>query len=56
MDSPATTSPVTYQVQMAAYNGQTVYLNRSALWQNGGTSGGYDATPVSTITAMEIAP
>ncbi|MDQ1343974.1 MAG: hypothetical protein QG650_694 [Patescibacteria group bacterium] len=53
MDSPTTTAPVTYEVQMAAYSGYSVYLNRSPAWQNAAASG-YDATPVSTITAMEI--
>lgn len=53
MDAPATTSPVTYDIQMAAYNGHTAYLNRNATWQNSIT-GGYDATPVSTFTVMEI--
>lgn len=53
MDSPNTTSAVTYDVQMAAYDTQTVYLNRNAAWQNS-IAGGYDATPVSTLTVMEI--
>lgn len=34
MDAPGTTGPVTYDVQMAAYDTQTVYLNRNAAWQN----------------------
>lgn len=55
MDAPSSTSPVTYEVQMAAYNNQTVYLNRSPTWQNSAVNG-YDATPVSTINVMEIAP
>ena len=46
--------PVTYKIQIAAFNGQTWYLNRSETYQNGG-SGGYDAVPLSTITLMEIA-
>lgn len=53
MDSPATTSAVTYEIQMAAYEGYTAYLNRNAAWQNSIT-GGYDATPVSSLTVMEI--
>lgn len=53
MDSPATTSPVTYDVQMAAYDANTVYLNRSVNWQ-ANAAAGYDATPVSTLTVMEI--
>lgn len=53
VDSPATASPVTYEIQMAAYAGQTVYLNRSHTWQSGAPSG-YDATPVSSLTVMEL--
>lgn len=53
MDSPNTTSAVTYDVQMAAYDANTVYLNRSPNWQ-ANAAGGYDATPVSTLTVMEI--
>ena len=45
---------VTYKIQVAAYSGQTWYLNRHAVYQNGG-AGGYDAVPLSTITLMEIA-
>lgn len=55
MDAPNSTAPVTYQIQMASYDGHTVFLNRSPTWQNGPASG-YDATPVSTINVMEIAP
>jgi len=54
VDRPNTTDPVTYYLKMAAYNGQTVYLNRSRTWQNGG-SGGYDAVPSSNIRVMEVA-
>ena len=46
--------PVTYKIQVAAYEAQTWYLNRNAAYQNGGTNG-YDAVPLSTITLMEIA-
>lgn len=53
MDTPSTTSPTTYQIQMAAYAGQTVFLNRSYIWQNNPASW-YDATPVSSMTVMEI--
>jgi hypothetical protein len=50
LDSPATTSATTYKIQLAAYGGQTSYINRSA----------YDSTPyngrtISSITLMEIA-
>lgn len=54
IDSPNTTSAVTYQIQMAAYTWHTVYLNRSSAWQNS-LSSGYDATPVSSFVGMEIA-
>ena len=54
VDTPSTTSAITYQIQMAAYSWQTVYLNRSLNWQNN-SAGGYDATPVSSLVAMEIA-
>lgn len=54
MDLPATTQPVTYEIQMAAYNWQTVYLNRSHMWQNS-LAWWYDASPVSSMTIMEIA-
>lgn len=53
-DSPSTTSAVTYKIQMASYNWTTVYLNRSHNWQNF-PANGYDATPVSSMVAMEIA-
>lgn len=53
MDSPGTASSVTYSVQMAAYDTQTVYLNRSKNWQNSAVNG-YDAAPVSTLTVMEV--
>ncbi|MFB0965655.1 MAG: hypothetical protein QMC36_08485 [Patescibacteria group bacterium] len=54
VDAPASASPVTYEIQMAAYDTKTVYLNRSPTWQSG-ASQGYDATPVSSLTVMEIA-
>lgn len=47
LDSPATTSSVTYKVQMANNGGGTAYLNRWAL--------NTDAGGVSFITLMEIA-
>ena len=53
-DSPATTSAITYQVQIGGYAGSPiVYLNRSETFQV--LAGDYDAVPVSTITLMEIA-
>jgi hypothetical protein len=53
-DSPATTSAITYQVQLGGYSSApAVFLNRSGAFQLLG--GDYDAVPVSTITLMEIA-
>jgi hypothetical protein len=53
-DSPATTSAITYQVQVGGYTGSPiVYLNRSETFQN--LANDYDTVPVSTITLMEIA-
>jgi hypothetical protein len=54
VDTPATTSPLTYRIDAAAYNGNTFYLNRSTAWQNQPTLG-YDAMPVSSMIIMEIA-
>ena len=53
LDEPATTSQITYKIQVSAYNSVTWYLNRSAAFQDGGTNG-YDAIPLSTLTLMEI--
>jgi hypothetical protein len=54
MDSPATTSAITYQVQLGGYSAApAVYLNRSETFQV--SANDYDNVPVSTITLMEIA-
>jgi len=53
LDEPATTSQITYKIQVAAYNGITWYLNRSPTFQDGGTQG-YDSIPLSVVTLMEI--
>ena len=53
LDSPNTTSLVTYKIQCAGYSGSAVYVNRSKLFQNGG-AGDYDAIPLSTITLIEF--
>jgi hypothetical protein len=51
LDSPATTSSLTYKIQMlSAVSGQTVYLNRSVLDTD---SAGF-ARAASTITLMEV--
>jgi hypothetical protein len=52
LDSPSTTSSITYKIQIGAYSGNGVFINRSAIYQN---TANYDTTPLSTITVMEIA-
>ena len=49
MDSPATTSAVTYSVHWKRENSATMYLNRSA-----SDSGSYVGRGASSITVMEI--
>ncbi|MAG19784.1 MAG: hypothetical protein CMB98_06880 [Flavobacteriaceae bacterium] len=55
LDSPSTTSTVTYKVQMAIRTdgSGTAYINRTTRDLN--NSGGYDGRGVSTLTVMEIA-
>lgn len=53
-DLPGTTTTQTYQIQAASYSGTTIYLNRNTGWQNNAAAG-YDAVPVSSLIAMEIA-
>jgi hypothetical protein len=50
LDSPATTSPTTYKLQILSANGNTVYVNRSEV-----TSYSFSGSSPSTITVMEIA-
>jgi hypothetical protein len=50
LDSPATTSPVTYKCQIASDAGQSTYINRS----KNDTDGTYYPRGVSTFTVMEI--
>jgi len=52
LDSPNTTSAVTYKVQMSTYSTQTIWINRPL-----STSTGYNYTmgSTSTITAQEVA-
>lgn len=53
LDSPNTTSALTYGIDIGGYNtGYTVYINRNEAYQN---TADYDATPISTLTLMEIA-
>jgi len=54
LDSPATTSSVTYKIQMAAYQTVVVYLNRSHINQESDTAGQYDGKASSSIMAMEV--
>ena len=54
LDSPATTSSVTYKIQMAAYTNNTVYLNRSSANQVSESPGQWDGKPSSSIMAMEV--
>ena len=49
LDSPSTTSSITYKLQIACQSAGTFYLNRS--YRNGSN----DTVSSSTITAMEIA-
>jgi hypothetical protein len=50
IDSPSSTSALTYRVQLLNYNGSTFYYNRS----NGNANSGGHNQCQSTITAMEI--
>ena len=63
LDQPNTTSAVTYKVRIGSYSGATVYINRSAAFQDGGGGGSdglgngsnsYAGVTVSTITLMEV--
>jgi len=53
IDTPTSTSAITYSVQLGTYGSQTIYLNRSATFQNQPASG-YDNVPVSSIIVQEI--
>jgi len=53
IDSPSSTSALTYQVQLGGYSGSpVVYLNRAENWQNSG--GNYNNVPLSTLTLLEV--
>ena len=52
LDSPATTSAVTYKIQCSSSTGTAVYLNRTYDDRN---LAGYDPRGTSTITVMEVA-
>ena len=51
LDSPATTSATTYNVQAVVVSGSTFYLNRSQTDNNANTT----SRSVSTLTAIEVA-
>jgi|688.fasta_scaffold03389_5 hypothetical protein len=51
LDSPGSTSPITYKLQINNDNTVTVYLNRSPSDLDSATGGRY----ISTITAFEVA-
>ena len=53
LDSPSTTSAITYKIQIGSYSSGNVYVNRSHRFQD--NSSNYDTIPLSTITLMEIA-
>ena len=52
LDSPSTTSAITYTIQVLSSNGQTLYINRSA---RDNDAIAYDGRSVSSLTVMEIA-
>jgi len=52
LDSPNTTSSVTYKLQIFNSAGTTTYVNRS---QNDRDTSLYDGRVASTITVMEVA-
>ena len=52
LDSPSTTSQLTYKVQTKARSGHTAYINRGEPDRN---TSEYDGRQTSTITVMEIA-
>jgi hypothetical protein len=53
LDSPNTTSSVTYSVKVLGESSVTVYINRSYTGGTGATT--YESASASTITVMEIA-
>jgi len=52
LDSPATTSPITYKIQMLVQSGFGAYLNRDYTGNN--TSEPYGSRTISTLTAWEV--
>tara|TARA_B100000123_G_scaffold198551_1_gene148962 strand:+ start:481 stop:1023 length:543 start_codon:yes stop_codon:yes gene_type:complete len=54
LDSPNTTSAVTYKVQFATRSDTSMSAHINRTHRNLDNSGGYDANGVSTLTVMEI--
>jgi hypothetical protein len=52
LDTPSTTSPITYQLYWGGYTATQIYLNRTKADRTGGT---YDPRSTSSVTLMEIA-
>ena len=52
LDSPASTSALTYKLQLASYGSNVSYVNRNNQWQN---TSEYDGSIPSSITLMEVA-
>jgi len=52
LDSPSTTSSITYKLQLASPDGDTMFINRSTRDLNAATN---DTRQASSITVMEIA-
>tara|TARA_B100001121_G_scaffold306958_1_gene327486 strand:- start:933 stop:1472 length:540 start_codon:yes stop_codon:yes gene_type:complete len=53
LDSPNTTSAITYKLQVSSYSNRTMSINVPTSTSTG--TGSYTATGISTITVMEIA-
>ena len=51
MDAPSTTSATTYKIQVQAYSGGSVHVNKTHRDTNGD---GYDGRFASSITVMEV--
>lgn len=54
LDSPATTSTITYSLRLAAYGGVAYTFNRSYANQADVTNAAYDGQNASSITLMEV--
>ena len=55
LDSPASSSALTYKIQVSTYHTVFWSVNRGYTFQQDTTYGAYDAIPLSVITLMEIA-